>query len=154
PGDHLGGIVAENSALTKARGKGALRIRIKHLTIDAVEVQLPGPIVSRLDATGVKPGGEHGYQYVYGHLRNPGTIMLKPTGSLAVRNAKGRRVAFRSFALDTFLPRTEIDYPVLLPKMALTPGRYTATVALSSGTKAPVRYRKTPGTPFSVTRTF
>src|SRR6266849_3410912 len=33
-GDHLGGIVAENAAVTKASGNGALQIRIRHLTID------------------------------------------------------------------------------------------------------------------------
>jgi len=153
-GDHLGGIVAENAAVTKASGNGALQIRIRHLTIDAVELQLPGRVVARADATGVKPGGEHGYQYVYLHLLNPGTIMIKPAGSLLVKNSHGRIVARRSLLLDTFLPRTEIDYPALLPRQALSPGRYTATVNLHSGDQRVLGYRKAQGVAFDVTRTF
>ncbi len=154
PGDHLGGIVAENAALTQSSGHGALRIRIKHLTIAAVEVQLPGRVMARADVSGVKPGGEHGYQYVYLHLLNPGTIMIKPAGSLVIRDSRGRRVARRSLLLDTFLPRTAIDYPALLPRQALSPGRYTATVNLHTVDQTVRGYRKTQGAPFDVTRTF
>src|SRR5581483_5784255 len=118
PGDHLGGIVAENSQIQQSSGQGALQIKIKHLTIDAVEVQLPGRAVGVVQVTGVKPGGEHGYQYVYVHLTSNGTVMIKPDASLTVRNAAGRVVARRTFQLDTFLPGTAIDYPVLLPKQA------------------------------------
>ena len=153
-GDHLGGIVAENAAVTKASGNGALQIRIRHLTIDAVELQLPGRVVARADVTGVKPGGEHGYQYVYLHLLNPGTIMIKPAGSLLVKNSHGRTVARRSLLLDTFLPGTTIDYPALLPRQALSPGRYTATVNLHSGDQRVPGYRKGQGAPFDVTHTF
>src|SRR5438445_351666 len=94
------------------------------------------------DVTGVKAGGEHGYQYVYLHLLNPGTIMIKPAGSLLIRNSHGRRVATRGLQLDTFLPRTSIDYPALLPRQALSPGRYTATVNLHSGDQLVRGYRK------------
>jgi hypothetical protein len=153
-GDHLGGIVAENASVTKSTGHGALQIRIKHLTIDAVELQLPGRVVARADVTGVKAGGEHGYQYVYLHLLNPGTFMIKPAGSLLIRDSRGRRVAKRSLLLDTFLPRTNIDYPVLLPHQALGPGRYAATVNLRSGDQHVLGYRKTQGAAFDVTRTF
>jgi hypothetical protein len=153
-GDHLGGIVAENAVVTQSSGRGALQIRIRHLTIDAVELQLPGRVVARADVTGVKPGGEHGYQYVYLHLLNPGTIMIKPAGSLLVKNSKGRIVVRRSLLLDTFLPGTKIDYPALLPRQALSPGRYTATVNLHSGTQLVPGYRKGQGAPFAVTRTF
>ncbi len=154
PGDHLGGIVAENSAITKSTGHGALQIRIKHLTIDAVELQLPGRVVARADVSGVRAGGEHGYQYVYLHLLNPGTIMIKPAGSLLIRDSHGRPVARRSLLLDTFLPRTAIDYPELLPRQALAPGRYTATVNLHTGDQTVLGYRKGQGAAFSVTRTF
>lgn len=153
-GDHLGGIVAENSAVTKSSGHGALQIRIKHLTIDAVELQLPGRIVGTADVTGVKAGGEHGYQYVYLHLLNGGTIMIKPAGSLLIDDAGGRHVAQRSLQLDTFLPGTSIDYPVLLPHQALSPGRYTATVNLHSSRNRVLGYRKVEAAPFDVTRTF
>src|SRR5205814_2030722 len=102
PGDHLGGIVAENAQVQASSGHGALQIKIRHLTIAAVEVQLPGPAIGRVVATGVKPGGEHGYQYVYVHLKSTGTVMIKPAEALTVRNDAGRVVARRSLQLDTF----------------------------------------------------
>lgn len=154
PGDHLGGIVAENAQVQAASGKGALQIKIKHLTIDAVEVQLPGRAAAIVEPTGVKAGGEHGYQYVYVHLQSGGTVMIKPAATLTVRNAAGRVVAKRSLQLDTFLPATAIDYPVLLPKQSLSPGSYTAVVRLRSSSAPVVGYRKTPAPTFDVTRTF
>src|SRR5262245_3547841 len=70
PGDHLGGIVAENAAVTGATGRGALQIKVRHLTIAAVEVQVPGKTAAALRIAGAKAGGEHGYQYVYLRLAN------------------------------------------------------------------------------------
>jgi hypothetical protein len=72
PGDHLGGVVAENAAVTQGSGKGALRIRVKHLTIVGYEVQVPGPAAALVDVTGVRAAGENGYQFVDLHLTNTG----------------------------------------------------------------------------------
>lgn len=154
PGDHLGGIVAENSQIQQSSSKGALQIKIKHLTIDAVELQLPGSAVGVVLPTSVKAGGEHGFQYVYVHLKSAGDVMIKPDASLTVKNSGGRVVAKRQVALDTFLPATAIDYPVLLPKQALSPGSYTAVVRLRSSQSTVPGYRKTQAAPFDVTRTF
>jgi hypothetical protein len=92
----------------------------------------------------MKAGGEHGYQYVYVHLKNSGALTTKPTGSLQIFDASGKRVAARDLQLDTFLPGTEIDYPVLLPERALDPGAYTACVKLTYGAAA-IGYRRTAG---------
>ncbi len=153
PGDHLGGIVAENAQLTQSSGKGALQIRIRHLTIAAVEVQVPGPAVVRFDVAGVRAGGEHGYQDLFIHFRNLGTLSMKPVGTLLVSNAGGKLVAVRHFRLDTFLPRTAIDYPLLLPRQALSPGRYEATVKVSYGSSA-LGYRRSDGSVHRLTRSF
>jgi hypothetical protein len=154
PGDHVGGIVAENSAIQHSTGHGALQIRIKHLTIAAVELQLPGRPVARVVATGIKAGGRHGWQYVYLHLVNPGTVMVKPQGRLIVTNAAGSLVASRPLRLDTFLPRTAIDYPVLLPRQTLPPGSYTAGVTIGSSGRAIVGYRQAAPAPFTSTTSF
>jgi len=154
PGDHLGGIVAENSQVQKSSGRGALQIKIRHLTITAVEVQLPGAPLAAVEATGVRPGGEHGYQYVYLHLKSTGNVLVKPAAVLTVRNATGRVVARRQTQLDTFVPGTEIDYPVLLPRQALEPGDYTADVRLYTSKSRVLGYRKVAPPPFDVTRTF
>ena len=133
PGDHLGGIVAENAALTKPKGKGPLQIKIRHLTIVAVQAQVPGPRIRRIDVAGVRAGGEHGYQFLYLSMRSRSTIMVKPRLTVSVADEQGRAVARRSLRLDTFLPQTQIDYPLLLPGRALSPGRYVATIDVSDG---------------------
>lgn len=152
-GDHLGGIVAENAALTQASGRGALRIRVRHLTIAAVEVQVPGTAAARGDVTRVFAGGENGYQYVYLHLKNTGLLTSKPAGRLLVRDGGGAVVASRPLELDTFLPGTQIDYPVLLPGKALGPGTYHAVVTLSFGS-TPLGYRRTAGPATEIRREF
>jgi hypothetical protein len=153
PGDHLGGIVAENVALTQATGHGALQIKIRHLTIAAVEVQVPGDASTRFDATGARAGGEHGYQYVYLHLRNLGAFTTKPAGQLVISSTDGTHVATRSLKLDTFLPGTAIDYPVLLPKQALSPGKYHATVELTYAASV-LGYRRSGGQAQAISRSF
>jgi len=151
PGDHLGGIVAENAAVTGATGRGALQIKVRHLTIAAVEVQIPGTTSTAFDATAARAGGEHGYQYVYLRLASTGALTTKPHGHVTVVDADGREIASRDFRLDTFLPRTAIDYPLLLPGRALEPGDYRAEVELSYGAAA-IGYRRTAGAETSITR--
>ncbi len=152
-GDHLGGIVAENATVTQATGHGALQIKIRHLTIAAVEVQVPGTASTRFDVTGVRAGGEHGYQYVYLHLQNLGALTTKPFGQVVISSADGQPVATRNLRLDTFLPGTAIDYPLLLPKAALAPGAYQATVDLTYAASA-LGYRRTAGPSQTLSRSF
>jgi hypothetical protein len=138
-GDHLGGIVAENAQLTGSTGHGkgaALQIRIRHLTIAAVQVSLPGRQIKHVTATGVNAGGQNNYQQLFLHLRNQGTVMVKPHALLAVHSSAGRLILKRSIQFDTFLPQTQISYPVFLRK-ALTPGTYHATVTLTNGSGLP-----------------
>jgi hypothetical protein len=153
PGDHLGGIVAENAALTQASGHGSLQIRVRHLTIAAVEVQVPGNAATRFDVTGARAGGEHGYQYVYLHLQNLGALTTKPFGQVLISSAAGRPVATRSLKLDTFLPGTAIDYPLLIPKEALSPGKYRATIDLTYAASA-LGYRRAAGQAQTISRSF
>jgi hypothetical protein len=151
PGDHLGGVVAENAAVSQGSGKGALRIRVRHLTIVGYEVQVPGPAVAAVDVTRVRAAGEGGYQFVDLHLANTGALTSKPTGTLVVTASNGKQVASQAFKLDTFLPGTAIDYPVLLPKQALAPGRYKAAVTLAYGAAA-IGYRRATGATQTVSR--
>ncbi|HZT17393.1 MAG TPA: DUF916 domain-containing protein [Gaiellaceae bacterium] len=138
PGQHLGGIVAENATVQGAQGQGrsgghvgGFRIRIRQLTIVAVQVDLPGPQLARLAVGGIDPGGNgHGYQQLMFGLRNTGTVMVKPTGTLAVTNDRDRRIERAALRLDTVLPRTAIDYPVLVRGRLLPAGRYRASVVL------------------------
>lgn len=135
-GDHVGGIVAENEQLTSSSGgHSALQIKIRHLTVAAVVVRLPGTPVADVKVTGVTASGRAGYQFIRLGLANRGNVMLKPTGTLRLRDAGGHTIAQRSFDLDTLVPGTSIEYPVLLPHQALQPGRYTAIVSLHYGNR-------------------
>jgi len=140
PGQHLGGIVAENTAVqgstsTQRPGsrRGGFRIRIRQLTIVAVQVDLPGPQVAAIRIGGVTPGGSGGYQQLFLGLRNTGTVMTKPAGSLLVTDERKQRVARAALRLDTFLPRTRISYPVLVRRKVLPAGRYRAQLVLRYG---------------------
>lgn len=154
PGDHLGGIVAQNLQLSgPSRQSGTVHVRIRRLTIAAVLVQIPGRTIAQLKLDGVRAGGGRGYQYVYVRLANTGNLMVKPHGRLLVVNRKGKTIADVPLKLDYVLPRTSIDYPVLLPGVVLAPGRYTVRVKLSYAA-GPLGYRTTSGRRKTVAASF
>lgn len=73
PGQHLGGIVAENTAVQQATGGGAVQVNIQNLAVMAVQVNLiGGAAVEQIDASGVKAQGGGGYQALAVALRNSG----------------------------------------------------------------------------------
>ena len=147
PGQHLGGIVAENMAIKQGQNTG-LQVNVKSLTIIAMQITLPGPIEERMAVTGVTPGGTDGRQLLLLGLRNEGTVMLKPTGTLRVNDGQGKQVQSLALNLDTFLPQTAIDYPVAVQNQALDAGDYEATVDLAYGsnrqTHATTRFTISP----------
>jgi hypothetical protein len=134
PGQHLGGIVAENLTLSSSpQNNSAIQIKVKNLTIVAVQVNLPGTAIEQLVGTGVQAGGENGYQQLLLGLSNTGTVMLKPSGTLQVADTHGQVLKTISLKLDTFLPQTAINYPVAITGQALGAGDYQATLILTYG---------------------
>lgn len=149
PGQHLGGIVAENLTESSSSQKNsAIQIKVKNLTIIAVQVNLPGTSIEQLVGTGVQAGGQNGYQQLLLGLSNTGTVMLKPSGSLQVANAQGQIVKTISLKLDTFLPQTIINYPVAITGQALGAGDYQATLTLTYGHGQTLHYT----TKFTITQ--
>jgi hypothetical protein len=133
PGQHVGGIVAENTALTQGTGGGSISVNVQNLRIVAVQVNLPGPVVEQVDATGIATTGSAGSQSLVLSLHNSGTTLLKPVGTLVVTDAWGQQLQNLPLTLDTFLPQTAIQYPVLVEKTALGVGAYQATLDLTYG---------------------
>lgn len=134
PGQHVGGLVAENLAVQNGSGSsGSVQINIQHLSIVAVQVNLPGQQAQRLDATNIQAGGQHSYQILFLGLRNSGTQMLKPAGTLQVTDTAGHPLKLMKLALDTVLPQTAIDYPVFVDGQALGPGHYKGVLSLTYG---------------------
>jgi hypothetical protein len=133
PGQWVGGVVAETSRQVtgpKSKQKASVQIKIRDLTIVAVQVNVPGPPVINFKIGGVTTGGQRGFQEVVTHIENTGNLLVKPTGSVTVLNKQGDVLQVLTFKMDTFLPETAIDYPTLLKK-ALPPGDYSAQVRLS-----------------------
>lgn len=150
-GHHLGGIVAENMtqrAGPRSRGKrGTLRVKIRNLTVLAVQLDLPGKVVERLAIEGVKPGSVAATQTLVLALRNRGNRLLKGSGRVAV-SVRGRRIRSASFPVDTFVPGTGVGYPAVLKGRPLRAGRYRADVVIRYGRGRVVRHRST----FAVSR--
>lgn len=116
-GQHLGGIVAENATLRRAgtpkRSRGRFRINIRSLTVLAVQVNLPGPKAVGMAIGGVKQGGSQGgYEAILVNLSSSGNYLLKPSLTMTVKNAGGTPVQSFAKKLDTFLPKTAVDFPV------------------------------------------
>ena len=132
PGQFVAGIVAETREATQAptvKHKANVRIHIRDLTIVAVQVNLPGPTVLGFTIGGVKTGGQRGFQQVFVHFANTGNQLVKPSGVVTILDSAANTVETLPFKMDTFLPHTAIDYPMLLTK-ALPPGDYRAKVRL------------------------
>jgi Bacterial protein of unknown function (DUF916) len=132
PGQWVGGVVAETShqvSQPKSKNKASVQIKIRDLTIVAVQVNVPGPPVLGFTIGGVKTGGQSGFQQIITHIANTGNVLVKPTGTVTVLNKQGAKLQVLTFKMDTFLPQTAIDYPLLLKK-ALAPGDYSANVRL------------------------
>jgi hypothetical protein len=134
PGQHLGAVVAENATVTRGRsvkrGKGALRVDVRLLTVDAVQVNLPGKRFTHVSLTGADSGGAHGRQSVLVGIRNDGTELVKPRGSFELRDDSGRVLMRTPLKLDTLVPDSSIPYPVEVTGRALSAGTYRVTVEL------------------------
>jgi hypothetical protein len=133
PGQWVGGVVAETSHRVtgpKSKQKASVQIKIRDLTIVAVQVNVPGRQSNAFTIGGVRTGGRRGFQQLVTHISNDGTLLVQPTGTVDVLDSSGTILQRLAFKMDTFLPHTAIDYPLLLKK-ALAPGSYRADIHLS-----------------------
>ena len=134
PGQWVGGIVAESKEQVHGpatKQKARVQINIRDLTIVAVQVNLPGPLRVVMTIGSVSTGGQRGFQQVITHVANDGNALVHPTGTISIV-APGQTPPLQTlhFKMDTFLPQTAIDFPVLL-KHALAAGTYFARIKLS-----------------------
>ena len=134
PGPHLAGIVAEpvqEQLSSRSKGKASVQIKFRSLAIVAVEIDVPGPLHAQLTVGTIEPGGRKGTQQLLVHLANTGNVMLKPAGTLTIRDTTGNVVKRFPLQLDTFLPHTAIDYPVTVNGHGLPAGEYTTSIRLA-----------------------
>jgi hypothetical protein len=132
PGQHVGGIVAENMTVQDAT-PGNLQIAVQQLTIVAVMVSLPGPQTEALAVSGVGNDQASQFQRLLIGLRNTGNMLLQPSGSLKIFDLTGNLLQDIPLKLDTILPQDAIDYPVYILHRALPLGEYRADLSLTYG---------------------
>lgn len=138
-GQHIGGIVAENATHPTAGTAGSqdtgssFTIKLRFLSIVAVVVNLPGPLIEHVAVTGVGADRVPSYQRLRIRLRNAGNTMEKPLATVTVTNSRGRKLLHRRIKLDTLLPQTAIVYPIYLRRRRLPVGEYRASVELRYG---------------------
>ncbi len=133
PGQHLGGVVAADSAVAVNTAAGGATLNVKTRTVTSVQVNVPGQTVEKMTVTGVTGGGKLGQQVLMLGLRNEGTIPVSPTGTIVVTNARGEELQNISLKLDKILPDTMIEYPMEVQKTALDAGDYKANINLTFG---------------------
>jgi hypothetical protein len=134
-GQHLGGIVAQRTpgaaSTAPGGGKGSFKVRIQELSVLAVQVNVPGPERAQLSLTGIEAGSQPGHQSVLIGIGNRGNVLVKGSGTLRIAGKDGRVVQRSSFALDTFVPGTHIEFPVYIQGAALRPSGYRGTVSIA-----------------------
>jgi len=138
-GQHVGAIVAEpvtnqSEHIVQAEDDQAtFRVEVKSRSALAVQINVPGEAISQIDVNGMEIGGQNGVQTLLLNMRNSGTEILKPTGRIIVTDANGDQVQGVRFRMDSFLPETEILYPVPVEYQALTAGDYNVQLTLQYG---------------------
>src|SRR3989442_703117 len=124
-------------------GKNQVQISVQQRFVVPIVLILPGPQSEELVATGIQPSSGPGYQNLLIALSNTGTVRLKPHGNVQVSDVQGHPLRNLSMNLDTFLPRTSIDYSLYIQNEALAVGTYQAVLTLSYGHNHVLRYKTT-----------
>jgi hypothetical protein len=130
-GQWVAGIAAESpqASSTRSTGKRSVRIRVRSLTIVAVQVNVPGAVRQRFRIGSVHAGGSRGYQQLFVGFRDTGNVLSRPQGTVTVARTNGSNRQLLHYTMDTFLPQTAITYPLLL-RTALPAGTYNADILL------------------------
>lgn len=139
PGDYVIGIAAQSPGHAISTGTTGKTVGVRLVTttrtIIAVVVSTPGPNVDtfRFGAPSVTLQ-QHRRQVLIIPIADTGNRLTKPylSGDLT-RCSGGPPVLRIARQLDTFVPRTHIDYPWYLNNQVLPAGCYRATFALSVG---------------------
>ncbi len=74
-------------------------------------------------------------------LKNSGKVFLRPSGSVKMWDEHGNTVVEQAINMGTFVPGTEVRYPVSLPSPP-GPGNYSVRVELSYGDGQIARYAR------------
>jgi hypothetical protein len=148
PGQHGGVIVAEEinnqqymEHLSRSR---SIAIGVQASFALGVLINLPGPTLEQLNVGGITYNEKSRYQTLNVALKNTGTQLLHPSGYLRVFDERGKRLQDLKLQLGTFVPQTSINYPAVIQRKPLLPGkRYIAQLHLTYEHGHTLNYRTT-----------
>jgi len=137
PGQHGGGILGVQMLPAyrfSTAQNNSIVIKMQSALALGVLVNLPGAHVESLATRGISYDTASEYQRLLIGLKNIGTQLLYPVGSLQVFDGQKQRLQNLKIHMGTFLPRTSINYPIDIQHMPLLPGRsYTVKLMLRYG---------------------
>ena len=150
-GQHGGGIVAEYVYQEpQSVHSNMVIVNIKSILALGVLVNLPGPIIEKLNATTIQYDEKSHYQRVLLGLENVGTQLLHPAGNLQIADNQGHLLQDIPMKLNTFLPQTAINYPVYMRHAALVPGKtYTVNLTMAYEGQHTLHYTNTIAIPLA-----
>ncbi|MDA8072694.1 MAG: DUF916 domain-containing protein [Actinomycetota bacterium] len=139
PGDYVAALVGQTPTPTASAPASSTKRGVRLLTttrvIVAVVVHVPGPTApaARFGAPSVGLQ-QHRRQVLTIPIADTGNVLMKPYLAGDLRRCSGGAPVLRlARQLDTFVPRTSIDYPWYLNNQVLAAGCYRAALALDLG---------------------
>ncbi len=144
-GQHVGAISAQledtsNSPNGSTNSSDAnMSVKTITRTLLAVQVNVGGAAdIAALKINGVEITDFNSQPALTLNLKNDGTGLIKPKGAVTLTDQTGKTVINTQLALDSFLPRDSIAYPV--PGDLPGPGTYKVHASLDFGGSAPAVY--------------
>ena len=127
-GQHLAGLAiwspaVEDTGEAAGEDEAGASIQVQTRRVIAVQVELPGPARAELVVSGVEPAARPDGLYFEIGIANVGTALTKGRGEIEVASED----FFEVFDIDTFVPGTEIAYPVQWAR-SVPEGEYDARV--------------------------
>jgi hypothetical protein len=122
PGDYVGGLVAENPTPADVNGGG---LRVTQRSVVAVVVHVPGAVHGGWSIGAPTISVENGRRQVIAvPLASTGDTLAKPSLSGSLATCSGSVVERLDRRLDTFLPHSQINYPINIEDRVLPAGCY------------------------------
>ncbi|HYP38853.1 MAG TPA: DUF3324 domain-containing protein, partial [Chloroflexia bacterium] len=94
-----------------------------------VQVDIEGAWTPSLKVDSVALVQQPSGPFIGVHMKNDGTVFLKPSGTIVMTDAAGKRVLEQQIRMGTFVPATEVVYPVRWSGV-LASGTYQVQVSL------------------------
>jgi hypothetical protein len=135
PGQYLTGISAyiANVPPTAGAGQGGNRlgasVTMQMRYVIGVQVDIEGAWTPSLKVDSVALVQQPSGPFIGVHMKNDGSVFLKPSGTIVMTNTAGKRVLDQPIKMGTFVPNTEVVYPVRWVG-ELAPGTYQVQVSL------------------------